>query len=154
MKPSVVADQDSCSSSSDLIDELDRLILMLARRIRGLGGVEGLTPVEWKILIELSRAEHLSLTELARAAALTKGSVSRSLRSLKGFDLVQWHRSADRYKAYVISVTPQGQKACESAHLRNSANSPFRALGRSQREVAMLLLTLAADDSFKPSNSV
>ena len=120
------------------------MVLLLAQRLSKRGAVAGLTPVEWRILAELSDHQNLSLTDLAQQAGLRKGSVSRSLRTLQRLGLADWYRPSSQDRVYAITLTARGREACDLAQQQGALTSPFKGLDYTQKQLILELLRLAA----------
>lgn len=133
-----------CVPIDPLLCDLDRLVEQLAQRVAKRGGIVGLAPADWKILAKVSDQSGLCLTQLAHAAGMRKGSVSRSLKALRYFDLVSWRRPEDGSKQYAATLTPKGLQASALARLKSAQSSPFNALSPEQRVELLALLELAS----------
>ncbi len=130
------------TDSHAVLVELDRLVVQVAQGVSRRGELFGLTPTDWRVLGELSERSGVSLTDLAQTAGIRKGSVSRSLKTLRYYGLVTSNR-LEEGNAFVVNLTAKGQEANALARLQGASVSPFNALGERQREVMRELLLLA-----------
>ncbi len=74
----------------------------------------GLRSTQLVILLEISLAEKPSIAELAREMVMERSTLTRNLKPLEKRGLVRTTPGNDR-RTRVISLTPQGQRALQSA---------------------------------------
>jgi len=70
----------------------------------------GISTVEWRLLLTLSRIESLNVSELYDAADVDKAAASRSLALLQERKLVSVEQTRSRGRAAIAKLTSEGRK--------------------------------------------
>jgi DNA-binding MarR family transcriptional regulator len=115
------------------------------RRLRSRAGrqpIEGLTLPQYHLLEALREDDELTVGVLAEAAGVAPPTATRMLDCLARDGYIERrHSEADR-RAVLVSLTPAGRAAVESAHEQVSAwrRRVFEALEPAEREQAAALL--------------
>ena len=84
-----------------------------AQATRLLRATSGITLIQWRIIALTGAAGETRLSDLARAAALDKGLLSRNLKTLIEDDIVLSRPDESDHRAQILSLAPRGQKIFE-----------------------------------------
>ena len=96
---------------ADSVIRLRRVVLGLARRLNAASAGERLTPAQASVLAIVVNRGPLGLAELTEIEGLNPTMLSRVVGKLDSSGLVRRRRDPDDYRAALVEVTPNGEKA-------------------------------------------
>jgi DNA-binding MarR family transcriptional regulator len=120
--------------------------------------------VQWMVLANLARFEHLTATALSAETCHDMGALTRIVDDLEGAGLVRRDRSARDRRVVEITLTPEGRRHLRSGkrlvvELLNSLVAPFSRqeietlIGLLQRMMARLQEAEAASSTPEPQEA-
>lgn len=114
----------------------------------------GLSVAQYTVLLSLSREEHMSGAQLARASGVTQQTMGSVLTGLVTRDLISRQVSSLHAKVQIITLTEAGRRAFEDAYGEVAVLEAELGKAFSDRERATLLRLLARATSVLTQQTV
>lgn len=126
----VPVEQSEAAAHDELSSRLEQQVRSIAECFRRKEPKDQFTPSEWLVLSALAQGTGCSLKALAAQVKITTASTSSIIRRLALMRLVEWKRTEEDRRSYVLAITAHGRTIHRRTrlHARRDSSACFAAL--------------------------